>query len=765
MKKDQISVLEEIFQVIAESENPDQTLDRIVQIIARRFSVDVCSVYVYDAPRNRLVLRATVGLSRNSVGSIEMDLSEGLTGMAIEESRPVFVTDPSTHPRFKYYAQSGEEIYRTFLALPLIYHQQILGAMVVQTLSRDGISESDIPVFENISSQISATVAYTGLILRNGRQPFANGAENQPVMSDGECYYRRNCLRGEAVSESVAEGAAHYLPETIEFDQVGCTYAPDAQTEDQRIESAFLGAEEQIRRIAERAKAISPEEAGMVEAHLMFLSDKSLKNKIKEKIASGNCAEYALKQVIMAYVEKFRAVEDPYLSERAADILDIGRRVLDMLIGSNGELHRTFEQDTIVIASDLSPVDLLAIRQPRLKGIVLARGGRTSHTVILAKSFELAIVIGVHNVIETVREGDHLILDGVSGFVFANPPDEIRVEYDRRRAEEKAIVKKLESIRDLPAVTTDGATIAMGANIGLMSDTELVKKSGADHVGLYRTEFPFLLRKSFPTEDDQFSIYKKVLENIENRWVTIRTFDAGGDKFLPYTDSPREENPFLGWRSIRISLDLEEVFRTQIRAILRASAFGKVKMLFPMITSVKEIRRITEIVASEKHKLSKEEIAYDQGIQLGIMIEVPAAARILDRLLRYIDFVSIGTNDLVQYLLAVDRNNQKVGGLYNALHPSVIETIADITALCKAHQTPVGICGEAASRHECLLLYAGMGVDSVSMTPTSIPAAKQFIRRLSQTEAAGILEETRRMEDTEVIDRFIRDYIQQHHLD
>lgn len=763
MKRDQISILEEIFQIIAESEDPDQTLDRIVRIIARRLSVDACSVYVYDASRNRLVLRATMGLSPNSVGTIEMGINEGLTGMAIETLKPVFVIDPSTHPRFKFYAQSGEEAYQTLLALPLIYHQQILGVMVVQTLSREGISEADIPVFENIATQISATVAYTGLISNGSRRPSA--AKPDGLGRTRGCHYRKSCLKGEAVSESVAEGIAHYLPETIDFDQVGCTFAPDSDSEEKRIERAFLKAEEQIRRIAQHAHAISPEEAGMVEAHLMFLTDRSLKNRIRDHIRSGSCAEYALKQVIMSYVEKFRAVEDPYLSERSADILDIGRRVLDMLIGTGGGLHRTFDKDTIVIASDLSPVDLLAIRQPHLKGIVLFRGGRTSHTVILAKSFEITIVIGVDNVIETVREGDHLILDGVSGFVFANPPKEIRVEYDRRREEEKAISRKLESIKNLPAVTTDGVHIGMGANIGLMSDTELVRKSGADHVGLYRTEFPFLLRKSFPTEEDQFAIYQKVLENVEGRSVTIRTFDAGGDKFLPYTDSPREDNPFLGWRSIRISLDLEDVFRTQIRAILRASAFGKAKMLFPMITSVKEIRRITEIVASEKEKLTGEGVDWDARIEAGIMIEVPAAARILDRLLRYIDFVSIGTNDLVQYLLAVDRNNKKVGGLYNALHPSVVETVADIVAICKKNKVPVGVCGEAASRQDCLLLYAGMGVDFVSMAPTSIPAAKQFIRQLNLNEAAAILQEARRMEDSDDISRFLSDYLKQRDLD
>jgi phosphotransferase system enzyme I (PtsP) len=762
MHRQYISILEEIFQIIAESDSPEHTLNRIVALVAQRFSVDVRSVYVYHPAQRRLILKATVGLKTELVGAISMGVDQGLTGLAIETMQPVFVVDPASHPRYRYYAGSGEEAYRTFLGLPLKYHQQILGVLVIQTLAEDGIPSDHIPIFEYIASQISATVAYTGLLAnqsrdRNGPEmPDQTDASGGPD-SSGLQIYRRNYLRGDPVSPGVAAGYAHYLPETIDFDQVRHGVSDQPALEKSRLERAIAASDAQIRRVMEMARELSPEESAVIEAHLMFLSDPSLKRKLFDRIASGSSAEYALKQVIFEYVDAFRGFSDAYLSERAADVLDIGRRVLANLIGADGESPSIFDRPTIIIASDISPVDLLAIRQSALRGMVLSKGGRTSHTVILAKSFEIPVVIGVDDVIETVRQGDRLIVDGMSGFVFANPPPEIRAEYQRRQDEEEKLSRQRRSLKDLPAVTTDGFRVILGANIGLLSDMDLVKKYGAENIGLYRTEFPFLLRKDFPTEDEQFALYSGMLLSAEGRPVTIRTFDAGGDKFLPYLDAPREDNPFLGWRSIRICLDLESVFRTQIRAILRASAFGRADILFPMITCVTEIRRIREILASEKAGLAGRGEKYDEDLRVGIMVEVPGAIGILDRLLQYVDFVSIGTNDLVQYLLAVDRNNKKVAGLYNVLHPSVISAVLEIVTICNRKNVPVSICGEAASRPECLLLFIGMGAARFSMNASAIPAAKAFIRSIPQADARRILDKALGLEDAGGVGRMIQD--------
>ena len=762
MHRQYISILEEIFQIIAESGSPEHTLNRIVALVADRFSVDVCSVYVYHPAEKRLVLKANVGLKTELVGAISMGVDQGLTGLAIETMHPVFVVDPSAHPRYKYYPGIGEEAYRTFLGLPLKYHQQILGVLVIQTLSEDGIPSDHIPIFEYIASQISATVAYTGLLANQSRE--RNGGEmpgptDTPgdPQSSGRRGYHRNYLRGDPVSPGVADGYAHYLPESIDFDQIRHGVSEQPASEKSRLETAIAASDAQIRRVMEMARELSPEEAAVIDAHLMFLSDPSLKQKIFNRIASGSSAEYALKQVIFEYVDVFRKFTDSYLSERAADVLDIGRRVLANLIGADSDSPSTFERPTIIIASDISPVDLLAIRQPGLKGMVLSKGGRTSHTVILAKSFEIPVVIGVDDVIETVRQGDRLIVDGMSGFVFANPPPEIREEYQRRQDEEEKLSRQRRLLKDLPAVTKDGFSVSLGANIGLLSDMDLVKKYGAENIGLYRTEFPFLLRKDFPTEEEQFQLYRSMLQSAEGRSVTIRTFDAGGDKFLPYLDAPKEDNPFLGWRSIRLSLDLDAVFRTQIRAILRASAFGRADILFPMITCVTEVHRIREILASEKAGLDGRKEKYDEDLRVGIMVEVPGTIGILDRLLQYVDFVSIGTNDLVQYLLAVDRNNKKVAALYNVLHPSVISAIQKIVTICNRKNVPVNICGEAASRPECLLLFIGMGATRFSMNASAIPAAKAFIRSIRQADARNALDAALFLEDAGAVGRMIQD--------
>lgn len=748
MKRDQSHILEDILETITASENPEASLDRIVQLIADRFNIDVCSVYVYNPYGNNLLLKATVGLSRESVGVIEMDVNEGLTGLVIEKMAPVFIVNPSSHPRYKYYAGSGEEIYKTYLGVPLIYHKKVLGALVAQTLAEEGIEKTDIPLFKNIAGQIAATIAYT--IIEEDRQRMRASKSLNPAEEKTDIQkpaLRQNHLRGEPVSDRVSSGYAHYMFETIDFDQINLIHITDVASEIDRLNCAFEDSILQIKHVVGHVQGISDQDKAIIEAHLMFLADKSLRKKIIAKIGGRLSAEYALKQVILEYVDMFKSMDDLYLSERSADILDIGRRVLSNLVGINGDSDQAFTRDTIIVASDISPVDLLAIRQPNLKGIVLAKGGRTSHTVIMAKSLEIPIVIGVEGLFDSVRANDYLIVDGVSGLVYSNPSSEIREAYERRQEESRQAKKKLEGLRELPAVTTDGFSVSLGANIGLLSDIMLARQYGADHIGLYRTEFPFLLRKSFPLEDEQVALYTRVLDKSNGRSVTIRTFDVGGDKFLSYLDYPKEDNPFLGWRSIRLSLDLEDVFRTQIRAILRASAFGKTRILFPMITSIDEIRRVVQLVSEEKENLDQKAIAYDRDIALGIMVEVPAAVPILDRLLRYVDFVNVGTNDLIQYLLAVDRNNKKVAGHFNALHPSVIATVDQIVSVCNRFGKQLCICGEAAAVKESIFLFIGMGADTISMVPSAIPAAKQFIRSVSRADAQSALKACLEMED------------------
>jgi phosphotransferase system enzyme I (PtsP) len=762
MKKDRVSILEDVGRIITESARPHRTLEKIVELVAGKFNTDVCSVYLLDTDKQSLVLQATVGLRKESIGRVRMSIHEGLTGLVLEKMQPVFVVNPATHPRYNFFEKSGEEIYSTYLGVPLVHLQNPLGVLVVQTVQEDAISRADMNLFTTIASQISATVAYTGLLddLKKERQDRRN--IEKKLLEEVEIHAektpkkgKKGLIRGMPVSPGFAEGHAHYLGESIGFDQIEYEGVEDAVSEISRLEAAFIRSQEEIIALTKHVKDMSGQDEAIMDAQVMLLQDRSFKNKIIAHIKEKTCAEYALKKAVLKYVEFFSGMKDSYLRERGSDIEDMGKRVLRNLLGYEGQETRQFTRETVVIASDISPIDLIGLRQDNLKGIVLSRGGKTSHTVILAKSFEIPMVIGVRDMLDTVKENNFLIVDGTSGLVFSKPPQVIIDEYARLKSEKANKFQRLDVLRDLAAKTKDGYEIKLGANIGLLSDLELVKKYGAEHIGLYRTEFPFLVRKEFPSENEQFLLYKKVVEGAEGRSVTIRTLDVGGDKFLSYLDYPKEQNPYLGWRSIRVSLELDDIFRTQIRAILKASAFGHIKILFPMITSVGEVRSITSLLDEEKNLLEKRGAPFDTTINIGIMVEVPGTVKILDRLLHYVDFVSIGTNDLIQYTLAVDRNNQKVASLYDPLHPAVISTILDVVSICKRNNKEVSICGEAASNPRCAYLFTAIETDKLSMNPASIPVIKDLIRKVRLTDTKKALNRVLLMEDSREITSYL----------
>lgn len=762
IEQPQQSLLEKICTVITDSRTPRHSLQAIVEMIAGQYGVDVCSVYLFDAARKRLILRATIGLTPQSINRISMEIDEGLTGLVLETMRPVFVRQPDRHTRYKYFEHSGEEVYQTFLGIPLVFHKQTFGVLVLQTIDDQSIAEKDITVFTTIASQIAATAAYSGLMNDLQKERMERRFDRGPAPSEtsvrkqaSKSKERKSILKGMPVSAGFAEGQAQYLVHGIGFDQIRTEKAGNIRHEKARLQKAVQQAIQQIRDLSHQVTDIPADDAAIVEAHQMLLSDNHFQTRIMAQIDAGYRAETALKLAVQAYLERFLAMDDPYMRERGSDIEDIGRRVLRNLLGVSGFKGKVFEHPAIVLASDISAVDLISLRQPNLRGIVLAKGGRTAHAVILAKSFEVPMIIGLEGVFEAVREQELLIVDGNSGLLFRNPPHVIKEEYRRLRIEKEKINRQLGALRDQKATTTDGVPIDLGANIGLLSDLELVEKYGADYIGLYRTEFPFLVRKDFPSEQEQLDLYRKVIASAGGRSVTLRTLDVGGDKFLSYLDYPKEDNPYLGWRSVRVSLDLDEVFRTQIRAVLRASAHGSIRLLFPMISAVDELTQVLQIVEEEKQRLAHQHIPFDGKLPLGVMVEVPATVKILKPLLRLVDFASIGTNDLIQYLLAVDRNNVKVARLYNPLHPAVVATIYEAIAICRSMDKPVTICGEAASNAQCAYLFVGMGAHNLSMNPAAIPLIKDFIGRISREQARETLKQVLNMEQSKQIAAFL----------
>ncbi len=759
-----ISIIEDVGRIIAGSSGPAETLREIVSLVAGKFCVDVCSIYVFDEERKCLSLVATFGLSEEMVGKIYMRLNEGLTGLVIEEMRPVFVKNPARHPRYKYFEGSGEERYHSFLGLPLVYHGEALGVLVIQTVDETAIGESDIPIFSMISSQIAGEAAYANL-LRDMKKTHekTDGTAGLSLDSQRETLSRtakKELLKGIPVSAGFGDGHAHYLRESIGFSDVYFHEADDVAHEISRFENALKRSEAQIERLCNDVKSeLSSGDEDIFHTYLMYIRDSGLKNKVINYIKQKFAAEYALKEVISDYIRVFSKIEDHYLRDRGSDIENVGRRILKNLLGLEDDEPRRFARKTIIIASSMSPGELIMFRQENLKGIILSKGGETSHVAILARSFEIPMVIISRVMFREIQENDSLIVDGTSGLIFHNPPEIIVREYRRLEDEKSRQVGRLEGLRKLRPQTRDGFEVKLGANIGLLSDFELVEKYGADHIGLYRTEFPFLVRERFPSEDEQVDLYRRILEAARGKDVTIRTLDVGGDKFLSYLDYPREDNPYLGWRSIRVSLELRDVFREQIRAILKASAFGSLRILFPMISSVKEIKDILLILNGEKARLRERGVPFNDTIKVGILLEVPAAAIILEKLLRYVDFVSVGTNDLVQFVLAVDRNNQKVAPIYNPLHPAVIATISDIASVCKKSGKPMVICGEAAANLKCAYLYLGMGIDQLSMNAPSVPVIKHLIRNVEQAQSQEVLRRVLLMDDTDEIEYFVHDSI------
>ena len=486
----------------------------------------------------------------------------------------------------------------------------------------------------------------------------------------------------------------------------------------------------QLEAITEMARqTFGDEKAEIFEGHMMLLEDEELEEDIITFIKKNKAsADFAIHSIIEENAEMMAALDDPYLRERAADFRDIGSRVVKNALGMEIVSLSAIEEEVILIASDLTPSETAQINLDKILGFITDLGGRTAHTSIMARSLELPAVVGTGNVTEIIKSGDFVILDAINNSVIVNPSEDVIKEYKAIQAKHLADKAELLKMKDLPAITLDGHHVEVCGNIGTVKDCAGVTRNGGEGVGLYRTEFLFMDRDSLPTEDEQFEAYKAVAESMNGQSVIIRTMDIGGDKDLPYLNLPKEMNPFLGWRAIRICFDRPEIMNAQLRAILRASAFGKLRIMFPMIISVEEIRRLKDILATLKAELTAEGHAFDDAIETGVMVETPAAAAIAHHLIKEVDFFSIGTNDLTQYTLAVDRGNEMISDLYNPLTPAVLTLIKQVIDASHAAGKWTGMCGELAGDETATLLLLGMGLDEFSMSGISIPKVKKTIR-------------------------------------
>ncbi|HVN86281.1 MAG TPA: phosphoenolpyruvate--protein phosphotransferase [Candidatus Binatia bacterium] len=748
-------LIEDVGSIIAHAHDIRASLRDIVELLADRLDMEVCSLYRYDHAARRLVLAATRGLDPNSVGKVTMGVDEGLTGYAIEKMEPVMAVDALAHPRYKYFPETGEERYHSFLGVPVVDKREPLGVLVVQTSRRRRFTRDQIRLLKAIAVPISSLLVRVQLQESlQSKEAERQTAHDRMIEATQrlQAYEREHAARqplaagtgrlgGLGASPGFGIGRAHLLAPQVSFAGLPEQRRGSIKRECGRLRTAIDRSVEEIARLAQRVAATLPEiDAAMFEAQGLMLSDPHFVSRLENRIRDGATAEHALNQVQAEMVEEFSRLDDTYLRDRMFDIKDISQRLLRNLLGVS-EREASFASAFVLVATELTLSDLTMVEQRGLKGIVLATGGVTSHASILAKSLEIPTVVGVDRLEEVVREGDHLIVDGNSGMVYVNPAPDVLREYDRLEREYRAFNRELETLRDLPAETRDGHRVGLRANVGLLGDLVLALHHGAEGVGLYRTEFPFMTHRDFLTEDEQFDLYRLMLERLGGRPITIRTLDMGADKYPSYLKLPREENPFLGWRSIRISLEIPDIFMVQLRAILRASALGDVRILFPMISGLEEIRRVREFLAQAQDELRREGREFNPHLSVGIMVEVPSAVRLAPILSQEVDFFSIGTNDLIQYLLAVDRNNPRVAQLYEPLHPAVLHALADTIAAAKAAGKRVTLCGEMAADPACTLVLVGLGLDDLSMGPFFIPAIKRLIRSVEMREARALAAE------------------------
>ncbi len=759
---DRLALIENITSLVAATSGDlREALDAAVAAIAAGMEVEVCSLYLFDARRERLVLRASEGLDRDSVGRVSMRIDEGLVGLVIETMAPVAVADAVAHPRYKYFPETGEERYHSFVGVPLLdAKREPIGVLVAQTLRRRKFTPTEVRLLRTAGQQLAQMLSHHRLretlaTREKEREEYRRRMiEANRQLKDYEKVggktrlaarpkIRHPRLVGLPASPGFAHGRAHLVGmflSTIDRN----LRTRDKTAELKRLDDAIARSRAELAALKARMAPLMAEaDLKVFDGHRLIIEDKEFIGRIREAIGTGYAAESALFRVIDEFSATMLAVADGYLRERVLDFRDVGHRLLRNL--RQEDKHAGFSKPTVLVAEELTLSQLTLVSHENLAGIALQSGGVTSHAALLARSFEIPTVVGVEHLMEAVSEGDDLVLDGTSGILYVNPSSEVEHEYE-------ALIKRYDTFRrelieedPAPTATRDGHRVQMLANIALFNDVALALRYGAEGIGLLRSEFSFLTYEDFPDENQQVALYRRILEAVKGRPVTIRTLDIGADKYPPYLRAPREENPFLGWRSIRISLEMPALFKVQLRAILRAAAKHDVRIMFPMISSIEELLRARELLAESQAELFKEGLEHNPEVKVGIMVEVPAAVWLSSRLARDVDFFSIGTNDLIQFLLAADRNNPKVAQLFEPFHPAVLSAISEVVNVARAADKEVCICGEMASDPLATLLLVGMGLNELSLSPMFLPVVRKVVREVNYQTAHQIAREALEM--------------------
>ncbi len=741
-----LASLRNIVQEVNSARSLGQVLSIIVKEVRSAMQAGVCSVYLFDESDQRYVLMASEGLRSEAIGKVRLAMREGLVGLVAAKEEPLNLENADKHPNFAYFEETGESPYHSFLGVPIIHHRKVLGVLVLQqeTLRKFGDEEEAFVV--TVCAQLSGAIAHAE----------ATGALRK-LASAGRGKSREAMFRGIPSSPGVGIGRVVLVSDTADLASVPERFAEDSAAEIEIFRTALKSAKEDMRNLGEGLESkLSSEEMALFEVYIRMLDDRSLGGEVIAAIIAGQAAQSAWSSVILKHVRTFQKMDDPYLRERAADVNDLGKRVLGYL-QRNEKKSLPLPRRIILVGEDLSASALADIPVSQLVGIVSVKGSSNSHMAIVGRALGVPTVMGAVDLPWAELEGHELIIDGFSGDVISRASRSMRRLYVQRQREERQLAKDLEKLRDIPCITPDGVTLSLWMNTGLRQDIAVSLKSSAEGVGLYRTEIPFLMRSSFPTEDEQTVIYREQLQAFAPKPVTMRTLDIGGDKDLPYFPI-EEENPFLGWRGIRISLDHPEIFLAQIRAMLRASeGLNNLRIMLPMISSVPELDRALELIDRAYDELLQEEGYSIKRPEIGAMIEVPAAVYQVKELGRRVNFLSVGTNDLTQYLLAVDRNNPRVANLYNTLHPSVLRALKIIHEQATSVNCQISVCGEVAGDPLGAVVLLGLGYDNLSMSANGLLKVKSMLNQVSKAEARALAKRALRMSDAATVSVFLSD--------
>ncbi len=696
-------------------------LQNIVRIVAKHMKADVCSVYFYDDAAGELILRANVGLTSDVIGKLRMKIGEGIAGASLAKGEPICTEDGFAHPDFKYFKGSNEELFKSFLAVPIMKGTSRIGVLMLQRKKKTPFHQNDILALRVITSQLASVIENAKLILSLQKHE----KEPSPPAFDTAFLKGKSAARGYAYAKVAVINAERRFRslENVTFSR---HYTLSDYTE------ALALTERQMEALQKQAEILVSDAASMIfTSHLLILKDRSFQESVTGLIKKGKNAPEAVVAAGKKYIDIFSSSKNEYLREKTQDIEDIVTRIVSNIVKNEFKLPGL--KGRIVIADEMYPSDILRLSSEQVKGVVLTGGGVTSHVAILARSLQIPMIIVNEKGLLTLSSETKLLIDAEIGNIYVHPDKTIVAEF-KDRLEQPNTGKPTQAME--PATfTKDHIRVKLLSNVNLLKDIELLRHLSTDGIGLYRSEFPFIIRKSFPTEEEQYFVYRKLVEGMKGKEVTFRTLDIGGDKVLSYYQATKKENPFLGMRSIRFSLKHRQVFADQVRAILRAGDGAELSIMFPMIFSVEEFNEARSVVTTCIDALVAEGKAHNSHPRIGMMVEIPGVIDLIEEFAQVSDFFSIGTNDLVQYMLAVDRTNEEVADYYIPHHPAVLRAIKKVVDGAAKHHREVVVCGDMAQSPLYIPFLIGAGVRSLSMNPAYLADNQRFIMTIDANSA------------------------------